>query len=422
MTCAVGLSKQGVDVHVYEAAAKFGEIGAGIGLGRNAINVLSSLGVYEDIRSRAMQVDALNLKDSARRPTDDIRGWFMYHSGMGGHEVLSDYGANEQTAQGVHRAAFMDALVQHVEPSRAHFNKRCTHLTEGPGGKGTTIHFQDGTTAEADVVLGADGIKSVVRRYVMDTASLGVDPNVKFSNTICYRSLVPVVRAAEAGCTFDYSERAVCFVGENKHLILFTVRGGTVINVVAFVSDPDSSPEKYSLPPLAAVQQVTKEEVLNAYKGWGPEVTNLLSCMDSPTKWSISVVYPPIKSENWTRGPVAILGDAAHGMLPHLGAGAGQGLEDAYLLGQLLGHPQTKASNVEAVLRAYASVRQPRAHQVWENSKRAGDIWDSRAGYYGIRVEEVRSLWGYIWHHPVDADLHTAEEILITQGVFEKLQ
>lgn len=238
------------------------------------------------------------------------------------------YGANEQTAQGVHRAAFMDALVQHVEPSRAHFNKRCTHLTEGPGGKGTTIHFQDGTTAEADVVLGADGIKSVVRRYVMDTASHGVDPNVKFSNTICYRSLVPVVRAAEAGCTFDYSERAVCFVGENKHLILFTVRGGTVvrplallrltrthlsmtqINVVAFVSDPDSSPEKYSLPPLAAVQQVTKEEVLNAYKGWGPEVTNLLSCMDSPTKWSISVVYPPIKSENWTRGPVAILGDA----------------------------------------------------------------------------------------------------------------
>lgn len=67
-------------------------------------------------------------------------------------------------------------------------------------------------------------------------------------------------------------------------------------------------------------------------------------------------------------------------------------------------------------------MRQPRAHQVWENSKRAGDIWDSRAGYYGIRVEEVRSLWGYVWHRPVDADLHASEEILVTQGVFERLQ
>ena len=82
------------------------------------------------------------------------------------------------------------------------------------------------------------------------------------------------------------------------------------INVVAFVSDPDSSPEKYPLPPLASVQQATKEEVLAAYDGWGPEVTNLLSCMDNPTKWNISVVYPHIKAEDWTRGPVTILGDA----------------------------------------------------------------------------------------------------------------
>ena len=61
---------------------------------------------------------------------------------------------------------------------------------------------------------------------------------------------------------------------------------------------------------MEAVQQVTREEVLEAYKGWGPEVTNLLSCMENPTKWSISVVYPPIKSENWTKGRVAVLGDA----------------------------------------------------------------------------------------------------------------
>ncbi|KIP02135.1 hypothetical protein PHLGIDRAFT_112385 [Phlebiopsis gigantea 11061_1 CR5-6] len=420
LTCAVALQKHGVDAQVYEAASQFGEIGAGVDLGRNAINILSNLGVYEDICTRANQVEAAAAKELGARlgPShqgiDGIRGWFRFHSGMGEHEVLSDI------LHGVHRAVFMDALVQNVDPARAHFKKRCTHLSEHPSGKGMVIHFQDGTTAEADIVLGADGIKSVVRRYVTDTASLSVDPHLKFSNTICFRSLVPASKAKAAGCKFDYSERAVCMVGENRHLILFPVRSGTLINVVAFASDPDSSPEKFSPPALSAVQHVTTEEVLASYEGWGPEVTNLLSCMDDPTKWSINVVYPPIQPENWSRGPVTILGDAAHGMLPHLGAGAAQGLEDAYLLGQLLGHSQTNATNVEAVLRAYAAVRHIRSHGVWQNSKRAGEIWDGRAGYSGVNVDEVRSLYDYIFLHPADADLEAAEEILIKDGVFAR--
>lgn len=131
----------------------------------------------------------------------------------------------------------MDALVQNVDPARAHFKKRCTHLSEHPSGKGMVIHFQDGTTAEADIVLGADGIKSVVRRYVTDTASLSVDPHLKFSNTICFRSLVPASKAKAAGCKFDYSERAVCMVGENRHLILFPVRSGTLVRIIACFSD-----------------------------------------------------------------------------------------------------------------------------------------------------------------------------------------
>lgn len=80
--------------------------------------------------------------------------------------------------------------------------------------------------------------------------------------------------------------------------------------MVAFGADQDSSPEHYPPPGTATVQNVTREEVLGAYEGWGPEVMNLLSCMENPTKWSISVVYPLIKLENWTRGRVAILGDA----------------------------------------------------------------------------------------------------------------
>lgn len=133
-------------------------------------------------------------------------------------------------------------------------------------------------------------------------------------------------------------------------------------------------------------------------------------------------------------------------MLPHLGAGAGQGIEDAYLLGKLLGNPQTDLSNVEvrhicvcpciqnltavvamrrrwccsqAVLRAYATVRQPRAQRVWEGSRRAGDIYDSRAEYEGIRQEELQAVWNYVWNHPLDADYDGAVEALVAQGVFQ---
>ena len=144
------------------------------------------------------------------------------------------YDAEEHAAQGVHRAAFLDALVQHVDAERAHFHKRCTHLTESPTGKGIVLNFQDGSTAEADVVLGADGIKSVVRRYTMDTAGLGADPNLKFSNAVCYRSLVSATKAAQAGCKLDYSDRPICFVGKNKHFIIFTVRGGTLASIRIF--------------------------------------------------------------------------------------------------------------------------------------------------------------------------------------------
>lgn len=130
----------------------------------------------------------------------------------------------------MHRAAFLDALVGYVDPARTHFHKRCTHLSSAPGGA-TTIHFQDGTTATADVVLGADGIKSGVRRFVADSYGAPVDPNLRFSRTICFRALIPVEKAAAAGVQTDFRERPICFVGKNKHLIIFTVRAGTLVSL-----------------------------------------------------------------------------------------------------------------------------------------------------------------------------------------------
>lgn len=106
-------------------------------------------------------------------------------------------------ADRLYRAAFLDALVHHIDPKLVHFHKRCTEVVQS--GNGLTIKFADGSDATADVVLGADGVKSVVRGAV-----LGADPNsvLSFSNTVCYRALIPTELARKAGVTRDYRERS----------------------------------------------------------------------------------------------------------------------------------------------------------------------------------------------------------------------
>lgn len=143
------------------------------------------------------------------------------------------------------------------------------------------------------------------------------------------------------------------------------------INVVAFSARYDIPIGAGNLPEGASwVEPSTRDELKKVYEGWGPDVSILLDCMpEKPSKWSIHVLYPPL--ESYTKGRVALLGDAvrhpssasrllgnglilyvlqAHGMLPHMGAGAGQGLEDAFMLSRLLSHPDTNAENIEVRL------------------------------------------------------------------------
>ena len=161
------------------------------------------------------------------------------------------YDAEEHAAQGVHRAAFLDALVHHVDAERAHFHKRCTHLTESPTGKGIVLNFQDGSTAEADVVLGADGIKSVVRDAVVGDGQ----KHMVFTNTVAYRGMIPATVLKDAGVKTTMDTRPLCWMGKDhvcmagkilhpseiltdvdfsKHIITFPIKGNTIVRASAF--------------------------------------------------------------------------------------------------------------------------------------------------------------------------------------------
>ncbi|EKM61815.1 uncharacterized protein PHACADRAFT_191006 [Phanerochaete carnosa HHB-10118-sp] len=421
IACAIALLKEGVDVHVYEAASEFKEIGAGLGISPNAKRIFKAMGVWDDLITRIVPGQTTKQHAPAQAHVDVVQRkntWFQFVSGMPGHKVLADWDSieHERVSYGIHRGIFLDALVHYVDPERLHLHKRCTRITTT--GKGVTIHFQDATTASADVILGADGIRSAVRRYVTDTYDVADDPYLKFSRVICYRALIPTKSATAKGVTMDFSKRPICFVGEDRHMIVYAIQGGAMINVAAFVSDPDSAADHYPPASHSKVQTVATSEVLGAYHGWGPEITNLLSCAERLGKWEVNVVCPAIAPEKWTKGQVTILGDAVHGMLPHLGAGAGQGIEDAYLLAKLLGHPQTTLENVTEVLRVYAAVRQPRTQKIWEGSRRAGDMLDGRT--HEIHIDELRDMWDYAWNQPLDLDIDTATRMLQENGAYVK--
>jgi len=406
LTCAVTLARMGVSVQIFEAAAQFEEIGAGLGIGPNAVRVLKSIGVFDEVLAKTQE-------------SGQMMSTLRYLSGMEGHELLYEYADSpEHHSLGAHRASFLDALVHFVDPKTTHFNKRCKSVEPSPENPSrSVIHFVDGTTYEADVVIGADGIKSAVRNAVT-----GDEHNsVAFSNAVCYRGLIPMEEVKAAGITTNFTAgRPTMFGAAGKHVIAFPVKNAKLINVVAFAADHTVPIGSVELPAGQRwVEYVSQDELLQVYEGWGSDVIRVLKCIAKPSKWYIHVVYPPLDS--YVKGRIALIGDAAHGMLPHLGAGAGQGIEDAYVLARLLGHPQTTFSNLEAVLQAYDRIRRPRAQMVWEGSVKVGRIYDGY-GEHGLSSEglakDLDGIWDPIHYHDVDNDIPVVEGWLRDAGVF----
>ncbi|KAF7359260.1 Salicylate hydroxylase [Mycena sanguinolenta] len=405
LACAVGLAKRGIHSDVFETAPKFDEVGAGVGLGPNALRALKGLGLLDAILARTEEA-----QQTARR--------MLYVSGLGAHETVYDYETSSVFTEaddgiGIYRPAFLDA-VMHLLPdtSRTHFNKRCTSISTTESGT-HCIHFADGTTHEADLVIGADGIKSVSR------SAVELNPEkrrLQFTNTVAYRGLVPITTLRQEGTTTEFDTRLCSFIGIDKHIIAFPIQSGKIVNIVAFVTD-------FSVPLGSVevtgpwVEAVPHQELLDKYDDWGHDVMAMIKHMKSPSKWSIHMLTP---LESFVRGKLALVGDAAHAMAPHLGAGVGQGFEDVFVLCKLLGHPSTNLSNLEAVLKAYDAIRQPRANMVLKESYRAGVVYENfgKPGYStGDQIRgHLTGIWEPIWRHDLDADVAAAVASLKEHG------
>jgi salicylate hydroxylase len=330
LTAANALRRAGAEVSVYEAAGELKEIGAGVALHANAMRVLRFIGVEDPVRRIAGKTDYSVTKDG-------ITGRVISQTSRAKQMEL--HGIEPATA---HRADLLDVLAAALPEGIASLSKRCVSVESGESS--AVARFSDGTEAEADVIIGADGIHSAVR-----TALFGPDAP-RFTGKICYRSVIPTAKVP-ASALADVAADNGQWLGPHGTIVLYPLRGEELINVVCHYDDDSYRHESW-------VTECERAEVLERYAGWNDSLLRLFEAGDTWYKWAL---YDRDPIPRWTKGRVTLLGDSAHAMLPYLGQGACQALEDGAVLANAIA---ASPSDPVAALAAYERVRRPRASSV----------------------------------------------------------
>jgi salicylate hydroxylase len=353
LAAALALGRAGIDIQVYEQAQQLAEVGAGVSLAPNGLRMLERLGVGEEIERLGARYASTEL----RLPDGQAVAHERYQFTMPGQNV------------GIHRADLLALLAGQLPPGTVRTGHRCTGFRQDDDS--ATAVFAGGTTATADVVIGADGIHSVLQGFVVAPAQ------PEFSGVVAYRGLVPRVAGYPAGTMRMW-------VGEGRHFLVFPVRAGQLLNYVGFVPSGTAVRESWSAPgdPAALAAH---------FAGWDPVIGRVIAAISGPGgsgfQWGM---YDRVPLPRWSSGRLTLLGDAAHPMLPHLGQGVNQALEDAVALATLLAAAAGPAG-VPKALTAYEGLRRDRTARVQQGSRRQGAGWDNS----GRQLIDRRWIYDY---------------------------
>jgi len=398
---AVALSRDSqLDVQLFEAAPQFSEIGAGVSFGPNAVKAIQRLG---------LEASYQRIADSSPAPFEDV--WFEWRRGSDDAYLTASLAPGVGQSS-VHRADFLDAIVANLPEGIAHFGKRCVEVKQDADS--ATAYFDDGTHFTGDVIIGFDGIKSAVRRHVLPPEQYG-EINPFWSGTYAYRGMIPTDEL-EAALEAKGSEKRLALVpqmylGKDRHILTFPVKQSQLINVVAFITDR-STPNPKLAEGEEWVQATSQKEMLEVFKGWSPACQAILECIPEPTRWALHEL-PELA--RYHRDRVLIVGDAAHALVPHQGAGAGQALEDAYVLASLLTDEHCDRHTVNDVLAAFEQVRHARTCKVQRTSHEAGDVYE----YAGVGIgddeakliENLENRFDWLWNHDPQEDVIAARQL-----------
>ena len=338
MAAAAFLARAGLASTVYEQAPAIGEVGAGIVVAPNAVRLLRKLGTLDRFAARAVRLQS---------------GWEFRRWSDG--TVLSSedldpacerlYGEHTYTA---HRADLLDAVAAAVPAGSTRLGKRAVEVTLD--GAKPVVRFEDGEVIRPDVLIGADGIHSVVRRFVAEP----VPPT--HSGMAAFRALVP----AESAPDFTLRPAQVLWIGPDRHLVHYPISGGRFVNIFA-AAPADDAIESWSA-------TTTVEEFLGEFAGWDERLGRLIGVTTSPGRWAL-LDRAPLTA--WSTGAITLLGDAAHPMFPFFAQGGAQSMEDGLVLARCL---HDGRDDVEGALRRYESLRIARTTRLQQVSHARADI------------------------------------------------
>jgi len=344
MSAAIALIQRGFDVTVYEQADQLGEIGAGIQLSPNASRVLIALGLDQAFETVAFEPDrhvVRNWKSGSIVSATQMKGVFRAQHGAGYF--------------GAHRADLHAVLQRAVPGACIRLNAKCMGVKQS--GDRAVILFADGREAEADVAVGADGIRSAVR------ASLYGPDAPRFTGHIVWRGLVPTSALPKGLIEPDMT----AWFGPKGTVVHYYVRRGELVNWIAHY-ETDWREESWSV-------ESDWREAAQAYAGWHPVLAELFSRTERCYKWAL---YDRDPLPRWTQGRVTLLGDAAHPMLPYLAQGAAQAIEDGYVLADMLAQHR---SDPEGALLAYQQTRLPRTSRIQLHARERGKINNTTSAF-----------------------------------------
>jgi salicylate hydroxylase len=349
---ANALIAHGIDVAVYEQAPALGEIGAGVFLTPNSVRQLERVGLGPAVEKWGARVGS--------------NSHYFRHDGAPIAPVQVTDASGWNATFGMHRADFVDLLARALPAGVVHTGHRGTGFTQE--GETARVTFANGNIAQADIVIAADGIHSELRQFVAPPSK------PVFHGSVAYRGTVP------HGTVPDWpTDRWQMWLGQGKHFLVFPLRAGKLVNYVGFVPADAEMKESWSAP--------GDPDVLRAeFAGWDSRIGGLLSKVEKTFRWALYDREPlPV----WSKGRLTLLGDAAHPMLPHLGQGANQSIEDGMALATILA--RAGRDSAPAALQAYEKLRRERVAEVQSGARKSGMRYDSAYSDLGVRDAEIKA-------------------------------
>jgi salicylate hydroxylase len=369
LTAAACLLKKGFRVRVYEQAEALGEIGAGIQSSANAVKVLYYLGLREELDKVAVRPQAFEFRR--------FNNAALMHRIPLGEQHEKTFGAPYYH---LHRADFHALLARKVlelDADAIVLNARAVGFDESPSG--VTLALADGRRIQGDVLIGADGIKSVIR-----SAILGATP-VTYTGDIAWRGVVPVERLPKG----IMETVSTVWCGPKKHAAMYYLRAGALMNFVGLVEHDQPENESWT-------QKRPWEELKADYEGWHPTIQTVIDAIDKDSCYRYALNNRPPVS-NWSTERATLLGDSAHPTLPYLASGAAMAIEDSAVLARCL----EDCASIPEALQLYQRNRIDRtARVVIESTEsralyRIEDEEEMRKAFHEKNLSKARAEWLY---------------------------